>query len=160
MERALRIHLPGGKFLPVAPRHSSLMKAVRGKGNRTTELRFRALLMKNRIRGWRVRPFGWPGNPDFAFPELGIAVFIDGCFWHGCPRCGHLPRRNSAFWRAKIERNRERDRRVVRRLRRAGVGVARVWEHELQSGSRQTVHRFLATIASKQRKTRERTVRK
>ena len=151
MERALRNHLPGGRFSRVTPQHSALMKAVRGTRNKTTELRFRAVLMRGGIRGWRVRPPGLPGNPDFFFSQLNLAVFIDGCFWHGCVRCGHVPRKNSAFWRAKLERNRQRDRLSECRLRRAGFEVVRLWEHDLQAGSQPVLHRFLATIGAKQR---------
>jgi DNA mismatch endonuclease (patch repair protein) len=150
MERALRDRLRGGEFSRVAPRHSALMKAVRGTRNRTTELRFRAALMREGIRGWRVRPPGLPGSPDFVFPQLRLAVFVDGCFWHGCPRCGHVPRTNSAFWRAKIARNRQRDRLSATRLRRAGFAVERFWEHDLQAGPQQTLRRFLTAIASQE----------
>lgn len=160
MERALRNHLRGGKFSRVTPRHCALMKAVRGTGNRTTELRFRAMLMREGIRGWRVRPPGLPGSPDFVFPKLHLAVFIDGCFWHGCPRCGHFPRTNSAFWQAKIARNRQRDRRSARDLRRAGFAVERFWEHDLLPGSQSAPQRFLAEVASQGRGSRRISVRK
>jgi len=59
-------------------------------------------------------------------------VFVDGCFWHGCRKCGHIPRTNSRFWGAKITGNRARDRRMDRRLRRLGLRVVRFWEHDLQ----------------------------
>jgi len=71
------------------------------------------------------------GRPDFVFPARRLAVFVDGCFWHGCPRHGTMPKGNRSFWRAKITRNRERDREVGAELRRLGWKVLRVWEHEL-----------------------------
>ena len=58
---------------------------------------------------------GTPGTPDFIFEERKVAVFVDGCFWHGCPRCGHVPHANAAYWTAKIEANRRRDRWARRR---------------------------------------------
>ncbi len=73
-----------------------------------------------------------PGRPDFAFPARRVAVFVYGCFWHGCPRHGTLPKSNARFWREKIARNRERDREVNRELRRRGWRVLRIWEHELR----------------------------
>jgi DNA mismatch endonuclease (patch repair protein) len=72
------------------------------------------------------------GKPDFFFPETGLAIFLDGCFWHGCPRCGHVPNTNTSFWKAKITRNQQRDRRTRRRLNRIGIKTVRFWEHELR----------------------------
>lgn len=107
------------------------MAAVRGRGNRSTEARLRLGLVRAGICGWKLHPKDVPGRPDFYFPEKRLAVFVDGCFWHGCPQCGHLPRVNPAFWTAKIRRNRERDSEMSARLESAGVKVKRLWEHEL-----------------------------
>jgi len=73
-----------------------------------------------------------PGKPDFFVPELNLAVFVDGCFFHGCPLHYRAPDDNAEYWRAKLERNRNRDREVNRRLRAQGVRVIRIWEHELR----------------------------
>jgi DNA mismatch endonuclease (patch repair protein) len=70
-------------------------------------------------------------RPDFVFPKLRLAVFVDGCFWHGCPRHGNQPANHRAFWRRKLAANVARDRRVNRALRAAGWRVLRIWEHEL-----------------------------
>ena len=67
---------------------------------------------------------------DIAFPGTRVAVFVDGCFWHGCPEHGTWPKTNAAWWRSKIESNIERDRDTDRRLHAAGWTVIRVWEHE------------------------------
>ena len=67
---------------------------------------------------------------DIVFSAARLAVFVDGCFWHGCPKHGTLPRANAAFWRKKIERNQERDRDTNDRMIEAGWRVIRVWEHE------------------------------
>jgi DNA mismatch endonuclease (patch repair protein) len=131
MERALRDKLVGGTFGNVARGDMRRMKAVRGKNNRTTERRFRALLVGAGMRGWKVRPKGIPGSPDVYFPEARLAVFLDGCYWHACPRCGHVPRINRTFWSAKLQRNQERDREKERRLAEDGIRVVRFWEHEL-----------------------------
>jgi len=65
---------------------SSVMSRVRGRGNKVTELKLLALLRQNKITGWR-RHLRLPGKPDFAFPKKKVSVFVDGCFWHGCPKC-------------------------------------------------------------------------
>jgi DNA mismatch endonuclease Vsr len=61
------------------------------------------------LRGWTVHPKGIVGRPDILFSDAKIAFFLDGCFWHGRPECGHIPLTDSRFWRTKIELNRERD---------------------------------------------------
>jgi DNA mismatch endonuclease (patch repair protein) len=75
-------------------------------------------------------------RPDFVFPKARTAVFVDGCFWHGCPRHATQPKQHAAFWRQKLAGNRARDRRVNRALRAAGWQVVRIWEHELKPGAR------------------------
>jgi DNA mismatch endonuclease (patch repair protein) len=70
-------------------------------------------------------------HPDFVFPKLRLAVFVDGCFWHGCPRHGNQPANHRAFWRRKLAANVARDRRVNRALRVTGWRVLRIWEHAL-----------------------------
>jgi DNA mismatch endonuclease (patch repair protein) len=107
------------------------MQAVRGKGNKTTEQRFRASLIRAGIKGWKLHPKGFLGNPDFVFTESMLAVFVDGCFWHGCRRCGHIPKTNREFWAEKVDRNRSRDKRNTSKLRRHGFTVLRFWEHDL-----------------------------
>ncbi|MBX3731229.1 MAG: hypothetical protein KF791_01400 [Verrucomicrobiae bacterium] len=71
-------------------------------------------------------------RPDFVFRQVRLAVFVDGCFWHGCPKHATQPKGNAAFWRRKLAANRARDRRVNRVLRAAGWCVLRIWEHELR----------------------------
>lgn len=71
-------------------------------------------------------------KPDFVFPKLRVALFVDGCFWHGCPRHATWPKTRAAFWKNKIETNRARDRRVNSALRKRGWVVVRVWQHELK----------------------------
>ncbi len=146
MERALREKLDGGTFGEVAPGDVRRMKAVRGKNNKTTERRFRALLVGAGIRGWKVRPKGLPGCPDFFFPAARLAVFLDGCYWHACPRCGHVPTANRPFWSAKLQRNQERDREKERKLGDAGFRFLRFWEHELKEATRECLRRLRAAL--------------
>lgn len=70
------------------------------------------------------------GRADLVFPRVRVAVYVHGCFWHGCPEHGTWPRRNAEWWRAKIERNRVRDRATERELQIAGWEVITVWEHD------------------------------
>ena len=109
------------------------MRAIRSAGNRTTEMHLRAILVQHAISGWRLREKDIPGIPDFFFSNERLAVFVDGCFWHGCPKCGHIPKTNRAYWRAKISRNRVRDARITRQLRRLGFSVVRLWECDLRT---------------------------
>ena len=112
-------------------KRSEVMSRIRGRGNEKTEVRLAKLMRAEGIRGWR-RHLPIPGRPDFAFPKHKLAVFVDGCFWHGCPRCFRLPKQNRAFWKAKIEGNRKRDRSVNGRLRRLGWRVLRIKECQLK----------------------------
>jgi DNA mismatch endonuclease (patch repair protein) len=113
-------------------KRSQVMAAIRHRGNRSTERTFAALLRRFRVSGWTLHSSDVAGKPDFYFSKRRIAVFVDGCFWHGCPRCFQAPRQNRSFWTAKIERNRKRDRKVTRALRREGIKVIRLWEHDLE----------------------------
>ncbi len=111
------------------------MASIRSAGNKTTELVMVGLLRSARISGWR-RHLPLPGRPDFAFPQEKLAIFIDGCFWHACPRCYRLPEDNRAYWKNKMLGNRARDKKNSRDLRAKGWKVLRVWEHSLKSHSR------------------------
>lgn len=106
------------------------MAKVRSTGNRSTEVRVEVALIDAGVPGWEKHP-ELPGKPDFYFPEQKLVVFVDGCFWHGCPRHLRLPQTQAEYWRAKIERNRRRDNRLRRRLRGDGFHVMRIWEHDL-----------------------------
>ena len=106
------------------------MSRVKSSGNKATELALIALLRRHHVSGWRrhVRIFG---NPDFVFPKQRLAIFVDGCFWHGCPRHATQPLTNGIFWKTKLTRNKRRDQFVTRALRKLGWRVVRVWQHEL-----------------------------
>ncbi len=121
------------------------MAAVRSRENSTTELPLGKLLWAAGLHGYR-KQWKVAGKPDFAWPGRKIAVFVDGCFWHGCRRCKSLPRTNTAFWRNKIETNRARDRRVNRRLRRQGWIVLRFWEHAVKRAAQRVVLKIAAAV--------------
>ena len=126
---------------------SKNMAAIRSRGNRTTELRLRMLLVRHGISGWHLHDPALPGKPDFTFAGQRLVVFVDGCFWHGCPQCYRVPASNVPYWVGKMEGNRRRDRKQTRQLRRAGWRVVRLWEHDLGSKGRPAGKRALRLLA-------------
>lgn len=88
---------------------------------------------------------------DVAFPGRKIAVFVDGCFWHGCPEHATWPKQNAEFWREKIEANRRRDADTDERLRSLGWTVLRFWSHESPTEAAQTVAHVVGKADAKQR---------
>jgi DNA mismatch endonuclease (patch repair protein) len=111
-------------------KRSEVMARIRSSGNKETELALAKILRRHRISGWR-RHGDLFGKPDFTFRAQRLAVFVDGCFWHGCPKHGTQPRHNRVFWQRKLNGNRARDRKVSRVLRAQGWRVLRIWEHAL-----------------------------
>jgi len=138
-------------------KRSEVMSRIRSRGNQATEVALAKLFRRNKITGWRrqisltvrssrrkeahscsrkpVRASS-PRLPrvkvDFVFRQARLAVFVDGCFWHGCSKHGTKPKSNAAFWRKKIAGNQIRDERVNRALRRTGWKVVRIWECRLK----------------------------
>ena len=141
-------------------KRSEVMSRISSRGNKDTELALIRVFRAESIAGWRrhiqiriaergmrsntsPRPSpqgGEGGNfrvrPDFAFRRQRIAVFVDGCFWHGCPKHSNMPANNRDFWMKKLTGNQTRDRLVTRTLRKDGWRVVRVWEHELRKPAR------------------------
>src|SRR5215475_328950 len=109
------------------------MSKVRSRGNRSTEVRLRMALVRSGIKGWVLHPSDVVGVPDFWFPTKAIAVFVDGCFWHGCKDCLRMPKQNRKYWQAKIARNIARGGEVNLALSRNGVQVLRIWEHDVRT---------------------------
>jgi DNA mismatch endonuclease (patch repair protein) len=122
-------------------KRSEVMSRIRGFGNRQTELALLVLLRTAKLSGWR-RHIPVPGKPDFAFPKQKVAVFVDGCFWHGCPKCYIRPKTNRKFWDKKREDNLARDKRVNRQLRSQGWTVIRIWQHSLQKSPQTCLNRI------------------
>ena len=100
----------------------------------------------NLLKGWKVRHRMHPammGHPDILLTQTKTVVFIDGCFWHGCPTCFVAPSSNAAYWRKKIERNRSKADEVNLALRSGKWRVIRVWEHELRQNQHRAMKRML-----------------
>src|ERR1035437_2533482 len=116
-------------------KRSEIMRAVRSSGNKATELVLLGMLRRQYITGWR-RSSPLIGKPDFLFQRQRLAVFVDGCFWHGCPVHCRMPSSKQAYWRPKIANNKARDRLVTAALRKRGSRVLRIWEHDLRNQAR------------------------
>ena len=114
-------------------KRSKVMAAIKSKRNKDTEIKLTSIFRANKIIGWR-RDQKLLGKPDFVFRRERLVVFVDGCFWHGCPKHGRNPDSNADYWIAKLNRNRHRDKIVNGNLRKAGWRVLRLWEHELARG--------------------------
>jgi DNA mismatch endonuclease (patch repair protein) len=124
------------------------MRAVKNRSVKSTELALRARLAAAGIRGWRMYASSLPGTPDFVFAANKIAVFVHGCFWHGCPRCYRRPHSSQGYWDEKLAGNRARDLRVMAQLRRRGWKVMRFWECELKRrDERVVIRRIRAALA-------------
>ena len=116
------------------------MSRIKGRGNKDTEIALAEIFLAHQITNWRRHQAVF-GRPDFIFRAVKLAVFVDGCFWHGCPKHGTKPKNNAAFWRIKLEKNIARDRLVTRTLRSKGWRVLRIWEHELLKKNRERLLR-------------------
>lgn len=111
-------------------KRSEVMSRIKGKGNKDTELVMIQILRNHHISGWR-RNYVLLGKPDFVFPNQKVALFVDGCFWHLCPKHFNMPKNNSEFWEQKLQGNKKRDKYVTKTLRNNQWKVVRIWEHEL-----------------------------
>lgn len=109
---------------------SRIMSKIRKKGNRSTERKVRAALASSGLKGWCLHYGGFEGMPDFAFPKQRIAIFIDGCFWHGCFSCYRRPKSKRSYWDWKLARNIRRDKEVGQALKKQDILALRFWEHE------------------------------
>lgn len=114
---------------------SKLMASIRSFGNRDTELKLVSIFRANGITGWR-RKQTLIGKPDFVFRKHLLVVFVDGCFWHGCPKHCRMPKTRVRYWSAKIGANKRRDRLISRQLTAMGWSVLRIWEHSLNNPRR------------------------
>ena len=119
------------------------MSSVRNK-NTGLEMQLRRALWKAGLR-YRVNS-KLLGRPDIVFPKKKLAIFVDGCFWHGCPIHGTIPKTNTDFWEAKIKGNIERDRQITTQLTINGWIVIRIWEHEIKKCLDAIVENIIKTL--------------
>jgi DNA mismatch endonuclease (patch repair protein) len=126
---------------------SYAMSRIRSQGNASTEQALILAMREAKISGWRRR-VGLVGKPDFVFPRSRTAVFVDGCFWHGCKRCGLTSKSNRDYWVEKINGNARRDLSRTRQLRKSGWNVVRIWEHDLRSNPKRVLKKITNAISS------------
>lgn len=110
---------------------SRIMRSVKSKNTKSTELVLIKLFKDNHITGWR-HSYNVKGHPDFVFLEKRIAIFVDGCFWHGHDCRNTRPADNAEYWAKKRERNIQRDKETTERFEKRGWTVVRIWECELK----------------------------
>ena len=124
---------------------TSIMKKVRSAGNSSTELKLIEVFKELSIKGWR-RKYDVCGHPDFVFLRKRIAVFVDGCFWHGHDCRNTRPSSNQEYWQKKRERNIQHDSEVTKIFLDRGWIVIRIWECELKSRNRQALLKKLSVL--------------
>jgi len=112
-------------------KRSAIMRQVKSKKNKSTELRLIKIFKENGVTGWK-RNYPVKGHPDFVFLKQRIAVFVDGCFWHGHDCRNTRPSANEEFWRKKRERNIKHDKEITELFESRGWTVIRIWECELK----------------------------
>jgi DNA mismatch endonuclease Vsr len=151
MEKDLKRTLPNGLFVGVSDVRSLTMRAVRSRNNRSTEIPLKMALVRARLSGWKLHQRSVIGCPDLFFQAQNTAIFIDGCFWHGCPQCSHLPRTNTHYWKTKIQLNKKRDRRTTRTLQAQGYRVLRIWEHEIKSNTERCLRKIISLLLDQSR---------
>ena len=116
-------------------KRSEIMKKVRSRNNKSTELKLIQVFRENSIKGWR-RGYPVKGHPDFVFLDKKIAVFVEGCFWHGHDCRNTRPADNADYWTKKRERNMKHDKEITELFEKRGWRVIRIWECELKKKNR------------------------
>jgi DNA mismatch endonuclease, patch repair protein len=124
-------------------KRSEVMRAVKSCGNKSTEIKLINIFKIYKITGWR-RNYKLFGKPDFVFPKRRVAVFLDGCFWHGHDCRNTKPADNAEYWFKKIERNKNRDALVSKTLSEKGWQILRIWECKIKRNSLPTELNFLS----------------
>ncbi len=109
------------------------MSRIRSRGNRSTERRLRSSLIGAGVAGFKLHDTSLPGKPDFSFAYEKVAVFVDGCFWHGCPTCYVRPKSRQSYWDEKLAKNKARDVRSNSKLEEMGWKSVRIWEHTIKN---------------------------
>ena len=133
-------------------KRSSIMSKVRSKNNKSTELKLIKVFKEKNITGWR-RNYPVKGHPDFVFLEKRVAVFVDGCFWHGHDCRNTRPADNSDYWSNKRERNIQHDKEITDLFRSRGWTVIRIWECELKKKNSDILENKLKALKSNDKST-------
>ncbi|MBQ1411411.1 MAG: DNA mismatch endonuclease Vsr [Oscillospiraceae bacterium] len=132
-------------------KRSQVMRQVKSQGNKTTEMKLISYFKSKKITGWR-RNYKVKGHPDFVFLKTKIAVFVDGCFWHGHDCRNIHPVTNADFWDKKRQYNIEHDKRITSEFQSRGWQVIRIWECELKKKNRSVLEAKLASLENGKQK--------
>lgn len=128
------------------------MKANKSKDT-SPELKVRKALREAGYPGYRLNWKKAPGKPDICYPGRKVAIFINGCFWHRCPKCNlPMPRHNKEYWIPKLERNVQRDKENLEKLESDRWDVVILWECEIRNNFEECMARTIETLASKRKK--------
>jgi len=144
-----KIYLRDGRSpLPKHEVTSRIMSSIRAK-NTTPEIALRKSLMLYDLSGYRLHWKNVPGRPDICYPKKKLAIFVNGCYWHRCPKCKpDFPKSHKRFWQEKFSRNVDRDRKKVRQLRKMGWSVITVWECDIEKRINSVVRRIAKKYAA------------
>lgn len=119
---------------------SKIMSSIRGKWTNPE------IKLHNALKGNKIKHTMHPkikGSPDIILKQRKIAIYLHGCFWHGCKKCYRKPRTNADFWRLKIKNNRKRDKECIKALESSGWAVIVLWEHEIEGNKLREITSFL-----------------
>ncbi|MEA3494265.1 MAG: very short patch repair endonuclease [Candidatus Margulisiibacteriota bacterium] len=150
MKRQKRQYVRDGRApIPEKEITSQIMSAIKGK-NTSPEKKLKKALMKLRINGLRTHLKTLPGVPDISYPKEKVAIFVNGCFWHRCPKCKlKLPKTHKSYWKRKFTRNVERDKKNIKLLKKEGWTAKTIWECEIKKDALKVAERIDKALAKK-----------
>ena len=130
------------------PLNDNVVKSMKSNRRKDTtpEILLRTMLREIGYPGYRLQ-WNVPGRPDIAYPGRKIAIYVNGCFWHRCPKCNlPLPNNNQDFWKNKFEKNIQRDKKKADELKLLGWRVITVWECEIKNNSDEIMKEIVSTL--------------
>lgn len=124
------------------------MSHIRAKDTKLERDFLKILSAQSHVAGFRYRKnyTGIRGKPDIAFPAAKIAIFVDGCFWHGCAQHSRTPLSNTSYWKKKLERNKVRDKEINKMNKKEGWRVIRFWEHQIKKNPTKAVEKIMKEL--------------
>lgn len=132
--------------VPKNSKVSEMMSRIKPT-NSKPELLLRKHLFSKGLRGYRKNAKSLPGKPDIVYTKRKVAVFINGCYWHGCEECGWKPpAHNTEYWANKIQKNKQRDKVKIEKLEEIGYKVITIWEHEIKKDIDLVVDKIQKTL--------------
>ena len=124
-----------------------IMQSVRSKDSKI-EIAFRKVLWQAGYR-YRKNVNDYFGKPDIVLKKYRTVIFIDSCFWHGCPKHLRVPKSNVDYWSNKIKKNKQRDEAINREYKNSGWQVVRIWEHDIKTSLEETMRKLAQILDSR-----------